>query len=309
MSAGRGFERDAGDLLALVDHLVGGFDDRRTARHDRLRAAGAAAGDQEVAVALDQLDLVERDAELLGQHLGEGRPVALAVVERAGDDGDIAVGLEADAAHLLHRRRGDLEIVADAQPAQLAARLALGLARVEARDVGELQRLVEERGELAAVVGRARRRLEGHLLGLDVVALAHLDLVDAHLARRGVDQPLHEVVGLGPPGAAIGADRRGVGEGDLGRDLDQRRAVDGGEVAGDAHRAHQRADIGEVAADIGEAGEAHGQEPAVLVERQLGVEIVVAAVLVAQEAARALVGPLHRRPRIFEAWNRPAYSG
>ena len=124
--------------------------------------------------------------------------------------------------------------------------------------------------------------------------LAHLDLVDAHLARRRVDQALHEVVGLGPPGAAIGADRRGVGEGDLGRDLDQRRAVDGGEVAGDAHRAHQRADIGEVAADIGEADQPHRQELAVLVERQLGVEVVVAAVLVAEEGARTVVGPLHR---------------
>ena len=82
---------------------------------------------------------------LVGQHLGEGRPVALAVVERAGDDGDVAVGLEADAAHLLHRRRRDLEIVADADAAQLAARLALCLARGEARDVGELQRLVEQR--------------------------------------------------------------------------------------------------------------------------------------------------------------------
>ena len=81
--------------------------------------------------------------------------MALAVVERAGDDGDVAVGFEADAAHFLGRRRGDLEIVADAQPAQLAARLALGLALLEARDVGHLQRLVEERGELAAVVGRA----------------------------------------------------------------------------------------------------------------------------------------------------------
>src|SRR5919204_528977 len=85
------------------------------------KAAGAAARDQQVAVALDQLDPVERHAELLGQHLGERRPVALAVIERAGDDGDVAVRLEADATHLLHRRRGHFEIVADADSTQPAA--------------------------------------------------------------------------------------------------------------------------------------------------------------------------------------------
>src|SRR5437667_307585 len=35
----RGFERHAGDLLALVDHLIRGFDDCRARRHDRLGAA------------------------------------------------------------------------------------------------------------------------------------------------------------------------------------------------------------------------------------------------------------------------------
>ncbi len=172
--------------------------------------------------------------------------------------------------------------------------LALGLASREARDVGGADRLVEERGEFAAVVGRARCGLVRHLPRPDVVALAQLDLVDAHLARRGVDQALHEVIGLGPAGAAIGADWRGVGEGYLGRDLDQRRAVDGGEVARHAHRAHQRADIGQIAADIGVAGETHGEEPALLVQSQLGVEVVVAAMLVAEEAAAPLVGPFHR---------------
>ena len=66
-------------------------DDGRAARHDRLRAAGAAAGDQPVAVALHQADLVEGHAEAGAQHLREGRPVALAIVQRAGDDGDSTI--------------------------------------------------------------------------------------------------------------------------------------------------------------------------------------------------------------------------
>ena len=65
------------------------------------------------------------------QHLGEGRPMALAVVQRAGDDGDGAVLLEADLALLLHRRRRAFEEVADAPAPQLAPRRALRLARLE----------------------------------------------------------------------------------------------------------------------------------------------------------------------------------
>src|SRR2546430_16588879 len=53
-------------------------------------------------------------------------------------------------------------------------------------------------GELARIVIHARRRLVGHLFRRDVVAAAQLDTGDAHLARRGVDQPLHVVVPLGP---------------------------------------------------------------------------------------------------------------
>ena len=89
--ARRGFEHEARDLLALLDHFVGAFDDRGAARIHRARAAGAAAGEQLVAVALQQLDALERHAEPRGQHLRERRGVTLAVVERAGDDGDVAV--------------------------------------------------------------------------------------------------------------------------------------------------------------------------------------------------------------------------
>ena len=178
------------------------------------------------------------------------------------------------------------------RPRSLLRARALGLALVEALPVGGGQRLVEHGGELARIVVHARRRLVGHLAGRDVVAPAQLDPVDAHLARRRVDQPLHVVVGLGPAGAAIGADRRGVGEHHLGVHLHRRRRVDVDQVL---HRVggrrHRRIDVG---AGIAGAGEPHGEEAAVLVERQLGDALVVAAVMVAQEALGALVGPLHR---------------
>ena len=227
----------------MLDHLARRLDDRGAARHDRLRAAGAAAGDELVAVALQQADALEGDAEPRGSTCAKGVAVALAVVERAGDDGDRAVGLEADAAHLVHGRRGDLEILADAEAAQLAAGAALGLARREARPVGGLERALEQRREVARNRRWCRRPPCRASLGRDVVAAAQLDPVDAHLGGGGLDEPLHDVVALGAPGAAIGADRRRVGEDALDRHLDHRRAVDAGQVLGDVDRGRQRRDL------------------------------------------------------------------
>src|SRR5262249_28989294 len=128
-------EHMRGDLLAALDHLGAGFDQRGASVHEALRAARAAAHDQPVAVALDEPDLVERDAELLMQDLRKRGGVTHAEVERAAQDRDAAVGFEYDAAELLRGRRGGLEIAADAEPAQLAVLTALALALGEAFDV------------------------------------------------------------------------------------------------------------------------------------------------------------------------------
>jgi hypothetical protein len=107
------------------------------------------------------------------------------------------------------------------------------------------------------------------------------------ISRRRIDQALHEITG-----AAIGRDRRRVGEGDPGIHLHRRRPVDVDEVLHRVRRGrHRRIDIG---AGIAVAGEAHGEKPAVLVERQFGNALVVATVMVAEETLRALIGPFHR---------------
>jgi hypothetical protein len=140
----------------------------------------------------------------------------LAVIERAGDDRDIAIGLKADAAHLLRRRPGDFEIVADAAAAQQTARPALGLACRKSVPIGVPYGSVEHSGKLAAVIGRPVGRLVRHHLGRDVVLAAQFDPVDAHLGSGRVNQPFHVVIALGPAGAAIGADRRRIGDDELG---------------------------------------------------------------------------------------------
>ena len=89
---------------------------------------------------------------------------------------------------------------------------------------------------------------------------------------------------------------RGVGEHALGRDLDQRRAVDADHVLHRIDGRRQRRHRAEIGAEIAGAGQAHREEVAVRVERELGDLLVVAAVAVGEKARRTLVGPFDRTP-------------
>ena len=106
--------------------------------------------------------------------------MALAVVERAGDQRHTAILVERDLAELLAWRRGHLEIGADRDAAQFSALAALLLAFGEAGIVGSRQRVRHHGREVAAVILHARRRIERHLRALDEILLAQLDAVDAH---------------------------------------------------------------------------------------------------------------------------------
>ena len=64
--------------------------------------------------------------------------MALAVVERAGDDRDRTVRLEANAAHLGRGRGGHFQILADAAAAQLAPSAAFGPASGKPGTIGNL---------------------------------------------------------------------------------------------------------------------------------------------------------------------------
>src|SRR6516165_6926373 len=127
ISYGR-LEHVRGDLLAAFDDLVRGTNNRIAADDHRLRTASATAGDQLIAVALQQVDALEWNAEPGSEDLGEGGPVPLTVIEGAGNNGHVTIRRKSDAAHLAARRASEFEIVADAAAAQLPARPALLLA-------------------------------------------------------------------------------------------------------------------------------------------------------------------------------------
>src|SRR5690349_790603 len=84
---GPGFEHMRRELLAAFDDLCRALNNRGAAMHQRLRAAGAAANRLDlVAIALDEFHFLDRNAELVTEHLREWRGVAHAEIERAGGE-------------------------------------------------------------------------------------------------------------------------------------------------------------------------------------------------------------------------------
>ena len=89
---------------------------------------------------------LERHAEPVGQHLGERRGVALAVIERAGRNVTRRQPRTASPPSPCGRR-GDLEEAADADPAQPAAGGALLLAPCKSGRVGQRQGMIDTAGK------------------------------------------------------------------------------------------------------------------------------------------------------------------
>ena len=77
-------------------HAGGGVADGGAALGHRVAAGGEAFVGGPAGVGGDQLDLLRRDAELLGRHHGEGGAEALAELRLAGEDGDLALRADAD---------------------------------------------------------------------------------------------------------------------------------------------------------------------------------------------------------------------
>ncbi len=82
----RRFHQVGGDFLAFGDNLVHGLHHGGTADREAAAAVGAHAEWNFSGIAVHDLNLVERDAELADDKLGEGGLVALAVAVGAGED-------------------------------------------------------------------------------------------------------------------------------------------------------------------------------------------------------------------------------
>ena len=143
-------EHVRGDPLHLGDDLAGRAQERAAADGERARAVGADAVGDPRRVAMDDLDLGRVEAGLVGDELGEGGLVALAVGVAAGEHRDAAgradaghgdLVLAAGAAlldqHLGRPHAAGLHVEGDAEAAAPAGGLRGAAARREARQVGE----------------------------------------------------------------------------------------------------------------------------------------------------------------------------
>ena len=190
------------------------------------------------------------------------------------------------------RDAAGLDIGRVAQAAELPALFGLLAPRLEPRDIGELQRVSECRVVVAGVIAQRDRRLVRKLL--DEIAPANLDAVDPQLARGGIDQPLHDIGRLGTPGAAEGVHGRGMGKYRRDFAIDRRRRV----LPGEQRRVKDGRNAGserrEIRPHVGGGHDPHRQEFPVLVERELGLRHVVAAMRVGLEGLDPLRSPLDR---------------
>ncbi len=220
--------------------------------------------------------------------------MALAHRLGSGMEGHGPVVAEAQLHDLVEDAAGHLQEAGEADTAQPSGPLGSRAPLREPRPVGQGEGLVHDRLELAAVVDGSVRGRIGHRAGRDEVAPAQLHPVDPGGGGRLIDEPLDQVEGLRPPGAAIGPERRRVGEGqrdvdgDRGDAVDARQAVLG--VVGPEHRRER----GDVRADADARVDPQGQEAAGRVEGQQPLEQAVAAVGVGQEALHAGGAPLDR---------------
>ncbi len=194
---------------------------------ERSRAVGVHAVGSPAGVAVDHVDVLDRDAEDAAGDLAPGRLMALAVRRGAGDQLDLARREQPDravlpaagrvlqsaqgsrrsqAAHLGEGRDADAQLDGIAG---LATRLLLGAQLVDAE---QLERPCRGRLVVAGVVGESGDRRVRELVVLDPVAGPQLHRVHAELGGQLVDHALDRERRLGPSRTADGVGRGGVGE-------------------------------------------------------------------------------------------------
>ena len=172
----------------------------------RIERAGmrAAAFLDDVGVALDDIDVVERHAEPLGHALREGGLVALPARQRADHDVDLAARLHGDIGALARIAAGGFEVTAQSDAAQPFAFLRRGAALLETSPIAELHGAVHHHAVGAVVVNDALRVLVGKCRRRNEIAFAQAHAIEAVLPGRFVDQALDHVNDFRPAGAAIG---------------------------------------------------------------------------------------------------------
>src|SRR5215472_9731456 len=160
--------------------------------------------------------------------------------------------------------------------------------------IGQRQRLVEHGGELTVVDRGAHRRLVGHPGGLDEVASAQFDRIDAGHARCLVDHALEHEIRLRPSGAAVGGSWRRVGEDTARADVDAGNVVHARQAPREVHGLDIGAHGADIGAHISKMTHAQRQKFAPLIKRKLDLAEGIACVIVAEKRLGSVRHPMHR---------------
>ena len=300
-------EQVRGNLLRLLADLPRRYR-RGCARSGRGPArVGAKPVRRGVCIALFHLDVRRGDAQLLGDDLGVGRlvplPLRLGAEAREGLAGRVhpdlrrVEHLDAEDVELLAGPRADdLGEAGDPDAHQLAAGALLRLLLAQVRVADLVHRLLQRRGVVAAVVLPAQRRLVRELLLGDEVLHAQLGRIHLQFLREHVGDPLDAVHRLGdperaavrdPPGRLVGVDAVHLGECAL---HVVRPGADGEQAGGELGRVGSRVGV----AVVGERLDLERRHRAVLLRRQLRVDVVVAGEGVGLEVLHPVLHPFDR---------------
>src|SRR6185437_240247 len=182
-----------------------------------------------------------------------------------------------------------------------AAFPAFALAFLETRVVGGVERLLEYTEEVTAVVRHVRCGFEGQVAFADHIAPTQVEAVDAEFGRGKIERALDVVIAFGSARAAIGRDKRRVGENAFGRNFDQRRTVHTGDVFDLVSGRQQRPKLGEIAAHVAVSGQADRKNMRIVVECHFNDHVLRATVMVRYETTRAFIRPFDRPPELARA--------
>ena len=146
---------------------------------------------------------------------------------------------------------------------------------------------------VAVVEGHPERIGVWQRLHREQILPAQRDPIEPELLRGEIDEALHHEHGFRAPGRAIRPRRDGIGQHGARAKARGRHLIDA--------RHHldallERRERYGVRADIRRVGAAHGEETAIRVQGQLGLQREIAPLIVGEERLMPLAGPLHRLP-------------
>src|SRR5690242_8533989 len=284
-----GLQEVRGELLRLVADLAGGDSGGGAGGGRAAAGVGAEAVGGGVGVAVLDGDVLDGQAQLFGDDLGEGGLVALALGLHADAHDGRAGGVDADLSAVEHLDAQDVEGIrgagaddlgegGDADAHQLAAGALLGLLAAQ-RGVADLvERFLERGGVVAGVVFPAGGGLVRKGVRRDEVFHADVGGVHLELLGEGIHHPFDGVDGLGDAeGAAVGDAAGGlVGVDAIHLDVRSVERIGAGDHAEEAGGELRGVGGGVEGAVVGDGLDAQRTHGAVAPGGQLGVDVVVA---------------------------------